>query len=118
MYLFFFSRLFLEYQGFDIIIVIVHSLSRRLSSNIFGVFIGLGIPWLLLIVSNNGAKYDELHDDGLVFAVLVLILLSVAFAILAVTSKFVLKKWMSIFFLSVYVIYLFYGVFSGILVNS
>lgn len=68
------------------------------------------MPWFFLIVGNKGASYDGRRDNGLVFAVVVLIVLSVLFVILVVVNKFVLKKWMAAIFLASYVVYVLYGI--------
>jgi len=84
--------------------------SKRISSSIFSVFIGLGIPWMLLILGNHGRDYDGIHDDGLVFAVMILMLFTFLFIFLVVLNKFVLKKWMAYIFVFIYIAYIVYGI--------
>ena len=101
------SSVNLSRQGLGGIVI-----TNMISSNIFGVFINLGVPWLILIITKKGNSYDGIKDDGIVFSVMILIALSISFVLLVVCYKFILHKWMWLVFLVLYIFYLAYGISS------
>ena len=93
-------------------------ITNVISSSILSVFVGLSLPWLLIILlRNHGAPYDEMRDDGIVFAVIILVALCIAFVMLCIWTKFVLKRYMASFFICCYCLYCAYGIFSRAIYN-
>jgi len=77
------------------------AITNSLGSNIFNICIGLGFPWLLF-TSINGGNYTRIADDGVTMLVFVLLIVLALYLIMLVCTNFVMKKWMSPVFISVY----------------
>jgi len=105
------------------------SVSNAFGSNVFNIFAGLGLPWLLYILfHNNGSPYDELKDGGIVLrflqilltltfislcvccSVMILIVVLVLFFILLIFTQFVITKSMGYCFLVLYLVYISYAI--------
>jgi Ca2+/Na+ antiporter len=89
------------------------AVSNAFGSNIFCIFFGLGFPWLLYIILNNGEPYKGLKDDGIVFAVVILLIVLFSFLVLLGVYQFRMKYWMGTVFLVLYGFYLLFAIFIG-----
>ena len=89
------------------------AVSNAFGSNVFCIFFGLGLPWLLFILSNNGDPYKGLKDDGIVFAVIILLIVLASFLVLLALYDFKMRKWMGVCFLFLYGLYLLYAIAIG-----
>ena len=89
------------------------AVSNAFGSNVFCIFFGLGLPWLLYILSNNGDAYKGLKDDGIVFAVIILLIVLLSFLVLLAVYNFKMKQWMGTCFLVLYGVYLLYAIAIG-----
>jgi Ca2+/Na+ antiporter len=87
------------------------AVSNAFGSNVFNIFVGLGVPWLLYITFvNNGEDYTDLVDDGIVANVLIMASVLLFFVVLMLTTGFVLVRWHAYAFLTMYSVYVIYNV--------
>lgn len=86
------------------------AISSAFGSSVFSIFVGLGLPWLIYIVLNDGAPYRDMKDEGIIFTVGVLILTLCLFLCLCAANAFVLKRWMGVLFVLYYVAYVTYAI--------
>lgn len=89
------------------------AVSNAFGSNVFCIFFGLGFPWFIFILSQGGDPYDGLKDEGIVFSVVILLVVLMAFLLLLGLYKFTMHYWMGITFLSLYGVYLIFAIALG-----
>lgn len=85
------------------------AMSNAIGSNIFDIFIGLGLPWFFIsYMRNTDIEVENLginESIGFLFASVVLIFLVLVF------NKWQMKKPMGYFLIGSYVVYIFYQIF-------
>ena len=69
------------------------AVSNAFGSNTFNIFVGLGVPWMVYMFSDNFKPYSQLESSGLVLQLFLLILILIAFVILVILSGWKLKFW-------------------------
>lgn len=87
------------------------AVSNAFGSNVFNIFVGLGVPWLVFICFvNKGQDYTDLVDDGIVENVIILATVLSVFVVFMLFSGFVLVRWHAWVFLLMYAVYVFYNI--------
>lgn len=86
------------------------AVANAFGSNIFCILAGLGLPWLMVSLQQGGEPYDQLKDDGIVVAVVFLLGLLAIFLLVLCVSQFVLRRWVGIAMVSLYVVYTVYAI--------
>ena len=78
-------------------------------SNVFLIFVGLGLPWTLYTaIDSADGIYSGLKDDGISESILIMSAALSVFVVLMVLSDFMLYKWHAYVFCGLYAIYLMY----------
>jgi Ca2+/Na+ antiporter len=89
------------------------AISNAFGSNVFNIFVGLGLPWLLYIEwHNGGADYDELKSDGIFVSIVILLVLLVLFYVIMLFTGFIVTKPIGYLSLFTYCAYLVYALGS------
>lgn len=95
------------------------AVTTAFGANVFSVCVGLGIPWMLFILSTSafGSGHhsghmgqETLKDEGIVFTVAILIIATLLFLLLMAVHHFQLKLWMAPAFIAFYIAYVVYAV--------
>ena len=84
------------------------AVSNAFGSNIFNIFIGLGLPWTVYTLAFG--EYNELKDDEITTSVLILVAVLLIFVVMVFFSNFVLYRWHAVSFVLMYVAYLVYAI--------
>mmetsp|Transcript_90896 Transcript_90896/g.177893 ORF Transcript_90896/g.177893 Transcript_90896/m.177893 type:complete len:747 (+) Transcript_90896:58-2298(+) len=82
------------------------AISNALGSNIFNVNVALGLPWVLYVLIQGGSPYKEMKDEGIVFFIILLILVSIIWLGMVLACGFKMHAWMIPVFLVMYVVVL------------
>jgi Ca2+/Na+ antiporter len=77
------------------------ALSNALGSNVFNIFVALGLPWALW-TAIFGKDYNDLQNGGIVYLTLVLMLICVIYYVAIALNGFALSSWMTPFFIGAY----------------
>lgn len=82
------------------------AVSNAFGSNIFIIFVGLGLPWFTYtITEQSGGPYYKIRDEGLTLSVLMMAVVLVAFMILMWWNDFILRQRHAYVFCLGYVLY-------------
>ena len=84
------------------------AVSNAFGSNIFNIFVGLGLPWT--IYTAVFGPYGDLKDDEITTSVIILVVVLLVFAIMMFISGFVLRQWHAVSFVVMYGMYLVYAI--------
>lgn len=84
------------------------AISNAIGSNIFNVFIGLGLPWLLVILIYG--QNIPVVTENLVSSIILLFATVVAILFLLITRHWRLGKYSGLFLIGLYLAYLAYAV--------
>eukprot|EP00578_Thalassiosira_sp_NH16_P000780 CAMPEP_0181141092 /NCGR_PEP_ID=MMETSP1071-20121207/35643_1 /TAXON_ID=35127 /ORGANISM="Thalassiosira sp., Strain NH16" /LENGTH=449 /DNA_ID=CAMNT_0023228067 /DNA_START=112 /DNA_END=1458 /DNA_ORIENTATION=+ len=68
-------------------------------SNTFNICVGLGLPWVIYVISSGFDPYHDLENEGILDSILILAGTLFVFAVLMVSSNFVLLRWHANLFL-------------------
>eukprot|EP01062_Namystynia_karyoxenos_P002045 TRINITY_DN10708_c0_g4_i1.p1 TRINITY_DN10708_c0_g4~~TRINITY_DN10708_c0_g4_i1.p1 ORF type:complete len:762 (+),score=222.99 TRINITY_DN10708_c0_g4_i1:81-2366(+) len=85
------------------------AISNAFGSNVFNIFMGLGLPWFLVcVLGNSDANVDDkiyhgMKSGGVAFPVLVLLLLLLLFLIMLCFTGMRIYRWMAHIFNLLYV---------------
>ncbi len=88
------------------------AISNAIGSNIFDIFIGLGLPWLLIILLKNTAL--EVNQTGLVDAVLLLLASVFIVLFIVIFNKWKIGKRSGYFFILLYIAYLVWDIITSL----
>lgn len=86
------------------------AVSNAFGSNTFNIMVGLGLPWVLYILSTGFRPYHGLRDDGITTSVIILGSVLAIFLLLIIPTGFVLYRWHGTLFIFLYVAYLAYAI--------
>ena len=86
------------------------AVSNAFGSNTFNIMVGLGLPWVLYILSTGLQPYHGLRDDGITMSVIILGSVLAVFLLLVVPTGFVLYRWHGALFIVLYIAYLAYAI--------
>mmetsp|Transcript_17651 Transcript_17651/g.28891 ORF Transcript_17651/g.28891 Transcript_17651/m.28891 type:complete len:707 (-) Transcript_17651:103-2223(-) len=78
-------------------------------SNTFNIFVGLGLPWVIYCLANDG-KYSELENDHILESILTMAGALVLFVALMMQTGYVVLKWHADLFVLLYVCYVTYSI--------
>jgi len=92
------------------------AVGNAFGSNVFNVFVGLGLPWFLYCflgdeeVHHDTHTYHGLNKEGVVFPTLVLLILLVLFVILLISTGMKLYKSHAYIFIMLYIAFLVWAI--------
>lgn len=73
-------------------------------SNTFNIFVGLGLPWVIYCLANDGS-YSELENEHILESILTMAGALVLFVALMLQTGYVVLKWHADLFVLLYVCY-------------
>ena len=86
------------------------AISNAFGCSLFSIFVGLGLPWFIYILLNDGQPYNNIKDEGIVLTIALLIITLVIFLLLMWVHDFTLKRWMGVVFILYYISYVSYAI--------
>jgi Ca2+/Na+ antiporter len=86
------------------------AVSNAFGSNTFNIMVGLGLPWLLYILSTGLEPYHGLRDEGITSTVIILGSVLAVFLVLVIPTGFVIRRWHGVLFIVLYIAYLAYSI--------
>lgn len=69
------------------------AVSNAFGSNTFNICIALGLPWFVLVVTNDFTAYDKMRDDGIVLMLSILVVVLVVFYIVIMIYDWQIRQW-------------------------
>mmetsp|Transcript_20092 Transcript_20092/g.34032 ORF Transcript_20092/g.34032 Transcript_20092/m.34032 type:complete len:704 (-) Transcript_20092:790-2901(-) len=78
-------------------------------SNTFNIFVGLGLPWVIYCLANDGS-YSELENEHILESILTMAGALVLFVALMLQTGYVVLKWHADLFVLLYVCYVAYSI--------
>lgn len=88
------------------------AISNAIGSNIFDILIGLGLPWLFILIFTN--KGITVVTDNLNISIILLFGTVVAILFLLIIKKWRIGKFSGYTMIILYIIYLIWAIFQGI----
>ncbi len=88
------------------------AVSNALGSNIFDILLGLGIPWLILIIGSGSAIH--VAESNITSHILILLASVVGMFIIFLITKWRVNKFVGIIFLGSYFAYLVYVIMQAV----
>lgn len=69
------------------------AVSNAFGSNTFNICIALGMPWLVLVLSNDFTAYDKMRDDGIVLMLTILLVVLIIFYVVVMLHDWQIRVW-------------------------
>lgn len=88
------------------------AVTNAIGSNIFDIFIGLGLPWLIIIIAMDGHVLTD--TSGLFVSVGLLAGSIVVMFLVLYFKKWKIGRGLGIFFISLYLVYIMYSIYFAI----
>lgn len=73
-------------------------------SNTFNIFVGLGLPWVIYCLANDGS-FSELENDHILESILTMAGALLLFVALMLQTGYVVLKWHADLFVLLYICY-------------
>jgi len=87
------------------------AISNALGSNIFDILIGLGLPWIVLILS--GGMSLDVQDSNITSHILVLLASVIGMLVMFLITKWRVNRFLGVVFLGSYLSYLIYVIIQA-----
>jgi Ca2+/Na+ antiporter len=69
------------------------AVSNAFGSNTFNICIALGLPWLVLVLTDDFTSYDKMQDDGIVLMLMLLLIVLVVFYVVVMLYDWQIRLW-------------------------
>ena len=69
------------------------AVSNAFGSNTFNICIALGLPWLVLVLSDDMRAYDKMRDDGIVLMLSLLLIVLIVFYVVVMIYDWQIRLW-------------------------
>ena len=80
------------------------AICNALGSNVFNINVALGFPWLVYLLSRNGAPYNQMPNGGITMYVVLLEVVSVIWIAMIWWCDFKMHAWMAWVYIVIYIV--------------